>query len=203
MIGSFIAVLGVFLSSKSSETKSDEIASLSRQNAELSAKVAAYATGGNSYFYLHVNDYGTDNPTADIRHEGDNPIRDAEIIIFDVTGQIPDIASGQTTRYDLENAPQVTVRVAVSYPHGARHLTQFPFERNPSNSFYAYFIHVYANNGNVRQQLQLEKVEGTWQQAYVVERDDEGTLRPLTQHFDDAFTEDQIGRLKHQVTQRQ
>lgn len=168
--------------------KSDEIAKLNREIANLSQKYAGYAMGEGSYFYLHVRGFGGASPRADIKHVGANPVRHTEILIFDITDQIQDLAARRTSQYDLERAPRQRYFAEASYAGRPNMLNAHPFEANPNRDTYAYFVNLQGANGTYRQIIQLRRVGNEWKQGYVVQRvlvDDR--FEPVGQFFDEGF----------------
>ena len=171
-------------------TKSDEIAKLNREIADLSQKYAAYVMGEGSYFYLHVRGFGGAIARAEIKHVGPNPVRDTEILIFDVTDQIGDLAARRTRKYDLDRAPRQRFFAEASYAGRANMLNAQPFAANPDRDNYAYFVNLQGANGTYRQIIQLRRVGNEWKQGYVVQRvlvDDK--FEPVGQFFDEGFPE--------------
>lgn len=171
--------------------KSDEIAKLNREIADLSQRYAAYAMGTDSYFYLHVRGFGGPSPRADVRHIGANPVRDTEVLVFDISQQIADLGARRVTKYDLESAPRQRHFVQASYAGRPTILDAQVVEANPSRDTYAYFVNLQGANGTYRQVIQFRKVSDGWKQGYIVERvrtDD--TREPIGQFFDEAFPAD-------------
>jgi hypothetical protein len=168
--------------------KSEEIANLNREIADLSKKSAAFTMGTGSLFYLHVRGFGGQSPEARIVHVGDNPVRDTEILIFDVTAQIPHISTRRASQYDTDNAPRQRIVVRASYPRRSTKLTQQVFEANPTREAYTYLIYLSGANGSYRQILQLAKVGDVWRQAYRIQETLGRELRkPIGEYFDKEF----------------
>jgi hypothetical protein len=205
VIGTLVAYYGTRVSSNETKrrsdqlveasaalvTKSEEIAKLSQENATLSKELAAYATGEGSYFYLHPRAFGSDQRAAIIQHVGENPARDTELLIFDLSQQIPDLAARRVQNLDMSRQ-QSRQMVDVSYPRGAqRKLMQFPFENAPDKDNYAYAVQITGASYQLRQIIQFIKVNGAWTQAYIVERveesDDGRHLVRIHESFDDGF----------------
>jgi hypothetical protein len=171
--------------------KSDEITELNRKIADLSERYAAYAMGTGSYFYLHVREFGGPSPRAEVKHIGSNPVRDTEILIFDITDQISDLAARRTTKYDIERIPKRKYFVSASYAGRVNRLTDQSFETSPSRDSYAYFVNMQGANGTYRQVIQFRRVGNEWKQAYIVQQvlaDD--TFKPIGQFFDEGFPTD-------------
>lgn len=203
VLGALLAGYGSWLSSQENKStsarllartedvaaKSDEIAKLNRENAELSKKFAAYAMGADSYFYLHVRDFGKTSRTALLKHIGANPVRDTEIQIFDITDRIPDLAARRTDKFIGDNAAPQRFNIAVLYPVAeGKKLSQPVFEGNPTKDSYAYFIYLAGANATYRQVIQLVRVGDTWRQAYSIDKvAARDTYEPIGQHLDEGF----------------
>lgn len=178
----------VITATEESAAKSDEIARLSKENAKLSQELVAYTTGGNSFFHLHVRDFGQPSNAALIRVIGKHPVRDTQLDIFDVTEQFAAVATSGK-RFDLAASNKKDVNVGIVYPnHGDKILRVFPFESNPTRKDYAYFIHFTNAAGTFRQIVHFVKVAGTWRQAYVVEKvmDDDSVVNAV-RYFDEGY----------------
>jgi hypothetical protein len=116
-------------------------------------------------------------------------VRDTNITLFDVTAQIPDITSGRATQYALGRQGRKDAFVDIAYPHLTdRVLTGDLFAKNPTSDTYAYFLYLATSTGRFRQIIQLVNVNGTWQQAYVVDRmQADGTAERVIRYFDDGY----------------
>jgi hypothetical protein len=158
------------------------------ENAALSKKFSAYAMGEGSYVYLHARGFGGASPVARLVHVGENPVRDTEILVHDVTDQVPALAMRLVSRYDVESAPTKRVFLDATYPIRPSKINTPVFEVNPSREMYAYFIYVSGANGTYRQILQLVKVGEEWKQAYKVQAvvGDKKYL-PIGEYFDQGF----------------
>ena len=181
------------LADKSDElaAKSDEVSKLNREIAELNQRYAAYVMGVGSYFYLHVRGFGLENPQALIKHVGENPVRDTEILVFNITDQIPDLAARRIQRYDLEGATRQRHFIQASYAGAQNRLDAQVFESNPTAGMYAYFINYSGANGTYRQIIQLVKREDAWKQAYVVQKVlSDGRFESMGQFFEKGFPAD-------------
>jgi X-X-X-Leu-X-X-Gly heptad repeat protein len=178
------------LAAKSDElaAKSDEISKLNREIAELNQRYGAYVMGIGSYFYLHVRGFGQASPQALIKHVGSNPVRDTEILIFDITDQISDLAARRTQTYDTNRAHKQKQFVQSSYAGPQNMLDARVFESNPTRNTYAYFIYLSGANGTYRQIIQLVKASDVWKQGYVVQKlVAPNKFEPIGQFFDDGF----------------
>lgn len=130
--------------------RSDEIAKLNREIANLSQRYTVYAMGAGSYFYLHVRGFGGPSPQAEMRHIGVNPVRDTEILIFDITQQISDLARRRVTKYDTEHSPRKRHLVETAYAGRRTVINAQLFEENPAGGTYAYFVNLQGANGTYR-----------------------------------------------------
>ncbi len=196
VVGTLVAAYGARVSSSTANmrseqlaTKSDEIAQLSQANAKLSQELAAFATGGDSFFYVHLADFGKPANRAEIRNFGKYPVRDTQINVFDVTEQFADLAGGRIKEFALTPANRKDVSVDVAYPHlKDRVLTSYIFETNATRPMYAYFLYITNATGRFRQVIHLVNTNGKWQQAYVVDRLlDDRQAEHVVQYFDDGY----------------
>lgn len=209
LFGTVLATYGARLSSQETKArgdqllaktnelaaKSDELAAKSEENAKLSKELAAFATGGDSFFYLHFSRFGGDKPAAEVRHVGAYPVRNTELIFFDVTAQVPGIASGRARTFDLEGERK-RQEIDIAYPGGPRRvLVRYPLETNTPAPTYSYFIHIGSGNGTYRQLVQFVNVGSVWKQGYRVDRvsqneasENEFTL--VAEYFDEDFPTD-------------
>lgn len=204
LFGSAFAVFGVYVQNRATEAtdkeiiaKTEENARLALENAAKSEELAAYATGGDSYIFLHLEGFGTEKPKAMIRHVGKYPVRDTEIMVFDVTGQAQAILGGTKKKYDLPNDPLERQHVRVVYPEwsGTKYLTKYPFVGNPTKAFYFYLIVCDSHNGKTRQHLQMAKVDGEWSQAYKIDRQIGDIAVDLQKYSTPDFPEDAWARI--------
>ena len=161
-IGTGLAVWGVFKTNEESSQKDQQII-------DLSEEFAAYATGGDSFIYLEVDGFGTPEAKTKIIHEGKYPVRDVEMLIFDVSSQMPQAKSGELAIFDLSEKYGER-NLTVFHPSWSKEFSQFPFEPNPTGDYYAYFVNIDAHNGAHRQILELQLIDGVWRQAYRVQR---------------------------------
>lgn len=186
--GTIVATYGARVSSNAATARSDEIAKLSQENAKLSQELAAFATGGNSFFYLHLINFGKPDPEAQIRNVGKYPVRDTQINVFDVTDQFSAIASGSTKEFSLVKEGRKDAFVEIAYPHLTdRILGTYVFETQPTRGAYVYFLYITNATGRFRQIIHLVNVGGTWQQAYIVEKLGEAQPERVIQHFDKEY----------------
>lgn len=169
--------------------QADEIAKLNREIADLSQKSAAYAMGSDSYFYLHADRFGGASPQTEVRHVGSNPVRDTEILVYDITSQIPDVIAGKSKDLDVSKAASREVRrVDVSYAGLPKKLPTTVFETNPTGTEYAYFVYMVGGSGTYRQFIHLRKVDGLWRQKYLVERVlHDSANEPVGEYSDEQF----------------
>lgn len=178
-IGSGLAVWGVYKTNQQSSAKDQHII-------ELTQEFAAYATGGDSFVFLHIEGFGTSKPKAKIVHQGKYPVRDIELLIFDISSQMPDAKAGRLSHFDLSEK-FAERRLSVIHPVWSKVFNQFPLEQNPVNDYYAYFINIDAHNGAHRQILQLQKIHGVWRQAYKIQRGPQDKRETRVLHFDPEF----------------
>lgn len=168
--------------------KSNEISKLNREIADTNKKFVAFATGANSFLYLHVRNFGGASPEAHLVHVGENPVRDTEILVHDVTDQVPALVMRIADRYDVEKASSKRAFVDAVYPIRPSKLTMPMFEVNPSREMYAYFVYISGANGTYRQILQLVKVGQEWKQAYLVQAVlGKRQYSPVGKFFDEGF----------------
>lgn len=170
-VGGAIAVMGTLWSSRRQASKNDEIAQLSKLNAELSERnsrliseeTLAAITGGDSWFY-----FGT---SQQYQAEG----KDARIIIFsgrhpmfDVTVTIDtQILDLSQHRYVRVGQPIIQTLGTV---HGYTHrLINGEMDFSTNEGVY-YSIHIEARNGEILQDLYFRKVNGRWTKADKVTR---------------------------------
>jgi hypothetical protein len=194
VIGAGISAVGAFRASDESRkrsdllaAKSDEIARLNREVADLSKTVAEYVTGANSFFYLHVFHFGEANFQPRIVHVGKNPVRDTEVLLYDISEQVPALTSGQT-HVDLDREPDYRNKADASYPGHPNKLLGKTFETNPTRDSYAYFVYFNGGSGAYRQVFEFVKIKGTWKQAYRVERVPFDEMRvPVGEYFEEGF----------------
>ena len=200
VIGTLIAAYGSKLSGADAKdradqlaVKSDEIATLNREIADLSQKQAAYVTGEGSYFYLHIQGFGSATAAGrsheEIKHVGDNPVRDTEILVYDITGQIPDAVAGRIRTFTLDEANRKRHYVNVSYPERPGNvLDRELLQQNPTSDSYAYFILLSESTGIFREVIQLVRGTDEWKQAYYVERRvGPSHFEVVGEHFDAGF----------------
>lgn len=159
------------------------------ENAALQKGFADYAMGADSYFYLHLVAFGRKEPQAVVIHVGKNPVRRTQVVVQDITNQMPDIFAKRNRTIDLLGPPRRDIHVEESHPTLNSVLTQYLFESNPVAENYFYLVRFYNGNGTYRQILNLAKVDGNWKQAYFVERivDDTSEPEPVGQFFDPDF----------------
>jgi hypothetical protein len=167
--------------------KSDENAELSRQLAALQKTVADYTTGAGSYFYLHLAEFGQSDQRARVRHVGKNPVRDTEVLVWDVSDQIPRVAP--RNKFDLNDEKVKRVNITISYPGQVKRLTRNLFAEAPKQDSYSYLVVITGGYGTYQQFIQLVRDGEVWKQAYVVERipEDGGPSKYVGQYFDEGF----------------
>jgi hypothetical protein len=168
--------------------KSEEIADLNRELSAAHKQYAAYITGAESFFYLHTEGFGGASPQVRIVHIGINPVRDTEILVYDVSSQVPAITSGEVKRYDIDRAPQKRSLVDIAYPKRPSKLAEDVLAVNPDAESYTYFVNLSGGNGTFRQLIQFVKVGPEWKQAYKIDEVlEDDTLRPIGAFFDTGF----------------
>lgn len=169
-------------------TKTAENAKLSEKVAQVTETYAQYTMGTDSFIYLHVINFGKEKPEAAVVHVGKNPVRDTEVIVHDVTPQLPDIAAGLKRTFAIKGVPHRSTRAEVSHPNLNNALTPFLFEAQPKEENYFYVVRYYGATGSFKQLVNLAKVDGKWKQAYRVERlIGETGAEPIGQYFDPDF----------------
>lgn len=169
-------------------SRSDEIATLSQENARLSQELAAYTTGGDSYFYLHVSGFGG-TTRARMQHVGQYPVRDSEVSVWDITDQIAEARAGRQPQFRLsEERNSIDVDIVYPHPAVARSITRQLFGDNLTNDNYVFFVHIGSGISSLRQLIQFVRVGGNWRQAYIVEKVlSDGETKPLGQYIDPEF----------------
>lgn len=188
LVGTGVATYGARLSSNAAAIKSDEIAKLSQENAKVSQELAAFATGGDSFFYLHLASFGKPDREAQIRNVGRYPVRDTQINVFDVTEQFSDVASGRAKDFSLMKEGRRDASIDVAYPHLTdRILGNYLFELKPTRPAYAYFLYITNATGRFRQIIHLVNVDDIWQQAYFVEKLGDAQPERVVQYFDAEY----------------
>jgi hypothetical protein len=172
--------------------KSDEIAKISQENARLSQELVAYATGGNSFLYVHVKDFGTATREIQVRTVGKYPVRDTSIVVVDISEQFKAAPLGAEFEFDVNGPRKAETFVNVAYPiHRDKVLSNYFFEENPSRASYAYFIYFTNASGRFRQLIHMAKSNGEWKQAYFVERlTAEGKATLEVEYFDPGYRGD-------------
>jgi hypothetical protein len=197
LLGAAISAVGALKSSHDNRTKSDalaaksdEIARLNAEIADRSKKLTEYVTGADSFIYLHVFDFGQDSLVPRVVHTGANPVRDTEITIFDVSNQAADLSSGRSKNFDVDRDPKYRDTVGASFPEQPLKVLGNTFEKSPQRDSYSYFVYLNGGSGTYRQIFQFVKVQGSWRQAYLVERVPYGEPREVIgAYFDAGFPE--------------
>jgi hypothetical protein len=144
--------------------------------------------GTDNYIYLHVLDFGSVTQKTRVKHVGENPVRATEIVAYDISDQVHELATGKRARSDLDNAPIRETTLENSF-HGAPiNLAARLFESTPARDGYCYLVIYNGANGAYRQTVQFLKDGAIWRQAYRIERWKEGTIWvPVGQYFDPGF----------------
>ena len=210
-IGSSLAIIGGFLVGRASERQAEENrqledqrskllaevrdlsaknVSLSEKNVALSTTVASIATGGDSFFYVELRQFGTTSATAALIHQGNYAVRDAVVEVFDLNGiEQSFFASPYQV---LEKADRLRVsKIDALAAHQRMKWESFTFPASADRTLHSYYVQINALNTTVEQVIQVELVDGDWKQAYVVRRleviDGQRRSAELIRHIDPGF----------------
>lgn len=209
VLGGLVAVLGGYLINRAAGIDAKENKRLAEENVQLvndlkdatqknlelgeknvgyAEQLAAYATGGDSYFYLHFEDFGTNTPKATLAFSGKYPVRNTVVELFDITDVItkfmdnPSLDSIQDKRLRQTKIDLLARHQKMKWPG-------FPFETPPKREFYAYYVLNNSQNMSTEQLIQVELVNGEWKQAYLIRKQNlgEGESEELHRHVEHGF----------------
>jgi hypothetical protein len=171
------------------ELKSSKIVALAEQNVELSAKLMAFTTGGDSFCYIWpMLDEISQWQTLMLFHEGDYPLFDVELHIEDRTGttRLPlmelykeitashkeNDAAGRARQRDLAGEMQIllsqtkkSIRIGTVSPRTAIELLRIPW---PKGDTQEYFIRINTRSAYFTQTIQEKKIGGSWKYSWRV-----------------------------------
>lgn len=153
-----------------------ELRSKSEEIAELNKKIAASVTGGDSYCYFDIANFGPNNTAiAIIIHQGDFPIYDVSISITDLD-EFAQLSKSKAnlTLEDLASARN-NIPIGTMLPYQAK-----PFKtiKLPNRETVNYGIAIAARNGTFTEEIRLKKIKGKWTKAMKVERDNYSPNNP-------------------------
>ncbi len=139
--------------------KSDEIA-------ELNKTIAASITGGDSFCYYSLTNFGTDSAIASVLPEGNYPLYDVVIRIADVEDLI-----------EVSKNPSLTVEEILSKDKvlnlgnlSGKQAVLLGTVKLPHSDNIRYSISITARNGMFGEEIRLKKVKGVWKSAMKVTR---------------------------------
>lgn len=173
------------------ESKSRKIVALSEQNVDLTTKLMAFTTGGDSFcFILPMLDELSQRQTFMLTHEGDYPLYDVELNIIDSTGtsKLPlrglydeiiashkkDDAMGRVRQRDLmaeieslSSLAKKTIRVGTLPPRTGINLFRIPWPKSDNQE---YFIRINTRSSYFTQIIKEKKIKGSWKCSWRVQR---------------------------------
>tara|TARA_R110002049_G_scaffold1062_1_gene7945 strand:+ start:1696 stop:2361 length:666 start_codon:yes stop_codon:yes gene_type:complete len=198
-IGVLFAAVGAILVGIGSHFAGKELHLLVAKNAELSEEYASYVVGRNSYLAISPR-LNIGSPVAEIRHFGNYPVRNIILEVFDVSDQIPEIASGAKPDIESYRGKRIFVREGFySLPQGGRVLSNFPFPDQTDSELHTFEISIYCESGEFLETLQLEFIDNNWEFSWVLHRVDPSRLKGelLSQLHSSGFPSDAPGRLSN------
>lgn len=178
--GAGLAAVGAIMAAIGAIKNNQETQKLLVENASLSSELYKYASGAESFGYLHMLDLGDRLQRAQILHVGKYPLRNVQIEI-----RPRPILNNQEMTFAEMARHFGRVRIPVVIPDDNTSLGQFPFP----NETELFRIIARSESGKVTQMLVLHKyATGEWAQGYVVVRsaNEPAEIEVVAEHFDDA-----------------
>ena len=177
LVGALLSALGAFLANvrqnqeqlKSANDRAEFESALrakSDEIAELNKTIAASITGGDSFCYYSLTNFGTDSAIASVLPEGNYPLYDVVIRIADVEDLI-----------NINKKPSITVKELFSKDKvinlgnlSGKQAVILGTLKLPRSDNVRYSISITARNGMFSEEIQLKKVKGIWKSAMKVTR---------------------------------
>lgn len=161
-------------SEKQLRLRSDEIA-------ELNKKIAQSITGGDSYCYVSFALGANDSPLMTLVHEGDFPLYDVSIRIWE-PANYQNIPAGS---FEEVMKKDINLNIGNISPKMARLMGRFELQGRTEVEL---AVQIGARNGFINQTIVLRKIDGTWKGSNKVRRaNHDGTETPLLDRVDDGF----------------
>lgn len=181
LVGVVLSAIGAFWATQQQvkferdlRTKSDEIAGLNREIANL-------FTGGDSLCYIAIAnlDPNTNRGNLTLVHQGNYPT-------FDINARMVDLQKLKEIKdYTLTNikSAETTLRIGSLIKGTAMMFSPFDLGSRPERDFNIFFI---SRNGQFTQFLRMRKIDGIWFTATKVERDGKVIFEKIDKGFPKA-----------------
>lgn len=217
VLGGLVAVLGGFLINRAAEIDVKENKRLAEENIQLindlkdatnknvelgeknvglAEQLTGYTTGGDSYFYIQFEGFGTDSATAKLVFSGTYPVRNTVVEVFDITDVMAEFMANPSLD-SIQDKRLRSTTIELLARHQNMKWSRFPFETPPQRDFYAFYVLNNSQNMTTEQLIQVELVEGEWKQAYLIREQNlgGGISKELYRYVDSGFPSEKESRI--------
>lgn len=192
-VGALISAIGACWASVEQNSFKEEIRSKNEEIARLNREVANSVTGGDGFAYLVI---GNIHPSKRVGFV--TVVSRSEHPLYDVSARIVNLDSlknaSDTERDTISiDAHQESVKIGNLAPELAAQVTSWKL---PSGEVHRYNVFFSARNGLWTELLRIRKIDGEWEQAYKVVRNNEGEEKVLETKIPDGWPRNSDGKVE-------